>query len=411
MSASLTHTDAHTHTHTLLTLRGGALTTPTHTHTDTDTDIETITIEVHIEESEDEEKSYSSLSRFCSSPLSSRVRLLLLHSSASASVASFLVRCGALLPKAKVALIVEITPDTTEEQIKAIINKENITRQQLILTIEAQFASTLAASHAAAHAAMRIAALDRIADAWYIGAAEQVVPLAGMTLRPLLFSPSISCCAPSGPLLLLLDRFDLTRVTLLVACGPSHSVRVIRAHWAALHRRRHFQANKAAQEEAVKAKITARERARTHTQMTGQSTEEKSNKETNTDETSADHHAATLGPSLFYRASLTPSTMYYRVSIHFSPSADSITALTAHGVLSDSLRSFLGLVGSSKCHLQLLDWDPSACVGVVSSSADLAVGVRAAFTLLGAHHTKTCRIQVHKQSLFLSAIGEAKQNE
>ncbi len=96
--------------------------------------------------------------------------------------------------------------------------------------------------------------------------------------------------------------------------------------------------------------------------------------------------------------------MYYRIGVTFSPAA-ALSDLTCHGLMCDAVRSLLGTVGLAKSALQLLQWNSSSNSGFVSAAADMSVGVRAAWMLVGSYQGQACRIEVQQQSLFLMALA------
>ena len=121
---------------------------------------------------------------------------------------------------------------------------------------------------------------------------------------------------------------------------------------------------------------------------------------------SSSHHPIPLPLPPNPRKTLIAPRHYLLIHISSTPPFPSLTPSTFRSLLTDALRSLLGLVGSGLIPLSVLSFDPSASLGLVVIDARHAVPFRAAMTLCGqTEGGRLCRLRVLRSSAFLPSLG------
>lgn len=310
-----------------------------------------------------------------------------------------------MLAPTAAALLLSVTPAITEQKLSAWAAQNGLNAHQVALTLDDAVLPSLNVDV--------VVGLERHASSWLlrspVGLAAAVEILRHSTL-PLVYAPTLSDASMDvGPVLMSLGRLSaevdlFPRVQLLLSALETDSAHLVRQHWAAMQRRVEFRSQKKKDEAETCAKLAARPSAHVHTAAPVAPVTDSSALVV----PSAPSAPVTASPALFYRASFTPAFIFYRVSIRFSPALPSVPSLLAHGALSDSLRSFLGGVGASQACFQMVDWNESTAEGIITTTAQSSVGVRAAFMLAGSYQQKICRIDVKQQSQFLTALSAGR---
>ena len=106
------------------------------------------------------------------------------------------------------------------------------------------------------------------------------------------------------------------------------------------------------------------------------------------------------------RKLLSPPRHYLLVHLSFTPPLDFLTPLIFRSVLTESLRSLLGLIGASLYPIDVLSFDSSTSTGLCSIDSAHLVPVHSAFALTG--HTdagRQCHIRVTRSSAFLASLS------
>ena len=300
-------------------------------------------------------------------------------------------------------LVCRYESTTNVQQIDRWMGQTKLKRDQLLIDLPPSSSlSSDALSELASHA-----------GGWFIREPDVFAALNHTLTTSIVFAPRVPSDESIAPLLFAIDRIEPTQFShihfAIDGTQPDSVTTTLRQHWSALKGRIQFRLKKSEAEAELKRKL---DQHQSHTQIYPRpydpSTTDINSSTSATSPLSSSSSSSTtsthVGPVLFYRASFTPTLMYYRIAIHFSPS-QSTSKLVAHGLLSESVKSFLGLVGSSQASVQLLEWNETRSDGIIATEAKLAVGVRAAFMLMGMYQQKPCRIEVKQQSLFLPALA------